>query len=571
MRTHFWQYLWPLLVFFAACSADESDPKPAAFAVADVSNQRDTSVDDTGALSDVPGCTPSCGVRECGDDGCGGSCGTCTNLCTGDSNATGLCIEGTCAHPCGTLSVQVTYSGSKTLTAVTASAYVDMDCATALTQSASAATVSASGTLAAPIALVPLAASKSYALVVRATGPENVAREICKADVAVDGAQTSVSVALSDGPAAVSLNGTYALSSELDFGASLPPSIAGFVANLDEMSDDHDIFNEDPTNDQYGQDPAAFVLDFVYRQFCCWEAIGPDADFGSCKDQDVQHKAGDLSAIYLQDFTQWEGAQPVTTGLCGALGAGVDPLLQAIVIEVLEANAPGLGNLLAHIPTDLGNAIRHMRIRSELQLSGANVTTSTAFNHRLVTLTVTLHNLEGVASELEIDLAKAGIEAPAQSGMVTANALEVTLPLHVFPLDVGKLISHIYTAGLLPLLGYESSLAMVSSWVDCVPLSLKLEEEIPDLGFLDEEDYEKFCGKGLEEAADFIDDTVAEIVEAKILLSLSGSASVGEVGVDGIVQTLISGVWAGQWKEGDAEGLFPGTFDGHRGMVTTPQ
>ena len=38
-------------------------------------------------------CTPSCGGQECGDDGCGGSCGNCGG---GDT-----CYDGECMSPCG--------------------------------------------------------------------------------------------------------------------------------------------------------------------------------------------------------------------------------------------------------------------------------------------------------------------------------------------------------------------------------------------------------------------------------------------------------------------------------------
>jgi len=43
-------------------------------------------------------CVPSCGGRQCGDDGCGGSCGTCPAgyVC----NASGLCEVGTCVPSC---------------------------------------------------------------------------------------------------------------------------------------------------------------------------------------------------------------------------------------------------------------------------------------------------------------------------------------------------------------------------------------------------------------------------------------------------------------------------------------
>ena len=40
------------------------------------------------------GCVPDCGGMECGDNGCGGSCGTCTGGAT--------CVEGTCEDPAAT-------------------------------------------------------------------------------------------------------------------------------------------------------------------------------------------------------------------------------------------------------------------------------------------------------------------------------------------------------------------------------------------------------------------------------------------------------------------------------------
>ena len=48
---------------------------------------------------DIPGdvCLPNCDGKECGDDGCGGSCGECDdgNICTGVENCIGsLCSEG---------------------------------------------------------------------------------------------------------------------------------------------------------------------------------------------------------------------------------------------------------------------------------------------------------------------------------------------------------------------------------------------------------------------------------------------------------------------------------------------
>ncbi len=43
-------------------------------------------------------CTPNCSDKVCGDDGCGGICGVCTNPCTGTPDE-GLCVQGQCAEP----------------------------------------------------------------------------------------------------------------------------------------------------------------------------------------------------------------------------------------------------------------------------------------------------------------------------------------------------------------------------------------------------------------------------------------------------------------------------------------
>jgi hypothetical protein len=46
------------------------------------------------------GCTPTCDGRQCGDDGCGGTCGTCEAPQTcGGTGQTGVC--GTPSHSCG--------------------------------------------------------------------------------------------------------------------------------------------------------------------------------------------------------------------------------------------------------------------------------------------------------------------------------------------------------------------------------------------------------------------------------------------------------------------------------------
>lgn len=44
-------------------------------------------------------CRPDCGSRQCGDDGCGGSCGECYNQCTKQTDPS-LCVDGYCQRAC---------------------------------------------------------------------------------------------------------------------------------------------------------------------------------------------------------------------------------------------------------------------------------------------------------------------------------------------------------------------------------------------------------------------------------------------------------------------------------------
>jgi hypothetical protein len=48
-------------------------------------------------------CTPYCGIRECGDDGCGGSCGTCPvgETCTAAGSCEGGCVPDCAGRACG--------------------------------------------------------------------------------------------------------------------------------------------------------------------------------------------------------------------------------------------------------------------------------------------------------------------------------------------------------------------------------------------------------------------------------------------------------------------------------------
>ena len=73
--------------------------------------------DDDSTTTTATACAPKCGDKQCGGNGCGGSCGTCSDPCTecqggqcvakaegaacGTAAAPGQCIAGRCALGCG--------------------------------------------------------------------------------------------------------------------------------------------------------------------------------------------------------------------------------------------------------------------------------------------------------------------------------------------------------------------------------------------------------------------------------------------------------------------------------------
>lgn len=46
-------------------------------------------------------CVPDCTGKECGSDGCGGSCGTCDGTCTADGKCQGACVPSCTGRECG--------------------------------------------------------------------------------------------------------------------------------------------------------------------------------------------------------------------------------------------------------------------------------------------------------------------------------------------------------------------------------------------------------------------------------------------------------------------------------------
>jgi hypothetical protein len=100
-RTTFWMMaLMAASVLHVASCASADDKKSGADTAEPDTTVPDTTVPDTTVPDttdpDVP-CTPTCGLKQCGDDGCGSVCGTCgdSQICTD-----GMCVDDT-GPPCG--------------------------------------------------------------------------------------------------------------------------------------------------------------------------------------------------------------------------------------------------------------------------------------------------------------------------------------------------------------------------------------------------------------------------------------------------------------------------------------
>jgi hypothetical protein len=389
------------------------------------------------------------------------------------------------------------------------------------------------------------------------------------------GDATEITVLLADLP--IYYEGVYELQNEFDLAGVLPPSIETTLRVLAELTDD-DAIDGDPVADEWGVDPAAFLLDFVYRQLCCWEATGSSPTFESCQAQAETHGFGDLEQLYREDFRTWDGAQPRTTGLCGAIddSFGANQIAQNFVQGLITDYVPDIVVNLLVITGDLASAFTDMRITSELIIDdvftdkiGGNLT------HRLLTMTVTLHDLDGDENTYEVDLAAAGLtnlEFSSEEAAVSVDDV-LTIPEHSFQLDFGQLLAYVYRTVLLGSLDCDpthsgrtspcdTTAELFQTWIDCAEVGEWMADNV---GLLSASAYEGFCGTGLSLAGTFIEDQIESAIDLQTVITLEGTVRVGEINELRRPVTLVDGVWEGTLSEElTSYGDFPGTFTGVR-------
>ncbi len=382
---------------------------------------------------------------------------------------------------------------------------------------------------------------------------------------------TDADVTIDDIP--VTFNGLYYLDNHFDMTNALPPSVSTILHIFDEMTDDHSL-DGDSANNEYGLDPAAFLLDFIFRQFCKWECL-PGENDTNCSE--INHDSGDLEALYQHPFNTWSGAQPVFTGSCGILTTGIGSVgtppqahkwAQQEIQDLIDTWVPDLALNILQMVGDLSRVFTQMHIHSELTVDDIDISKQGNFLHELKTLEIELTDWNGTAHTYQIDLEQAGMSNVSYSGSTTASDITLTIPPHDFQLEFGKLLQYVYLNYMLPLLGYTSTADMLwhdssdpndTGLIDCGPVGQWLHDTI---GFFDASEYENYCGIGLTAAGDFIDNSMADWVDVTATLTLQGTADAGDLDDQRVALTLVDGEWNGTMAEGTWSAPFTGTFTG---------
>lgn len=377
----------------------------------------------------------------------------------------------------------------------------------------------------------------------------------CAASIAVTaGTTTNVTIALEE--TAMRFDGVWDLDNHFDFGGFLPPSVENAVDIVAEIADDDDVDGNPATMD-YGQDPGAFLLDFIMRQTCHWECVSGEG-YSSCSE--LNHPIGDLTALYTRNFMSWDGAQSRFFGGCGGWETAAGPA-QDLINEQVNAVVPTGVTMIAEIASDLAQAFTRAHIYSELTISPP-MGNQAQLMHRLVRMEVPLHDLDGRVTSYEVALDDVGLTSVRTSAVATVADEMLTIPPHSFMLDFGALAQYIYLHGVLPLLGYTDSAEMLRDWIDCGAVADGLVSLI-GTGFLDRADYFDYCNAGIDAAGAALD-TSLEGTLGDATLTLQGTAIGTMPDAANIAQRLEMGAWSATLVEVSSTGMATGTFTGVR-------
>ncbi|MBI5480639.1 MAG: hypothetical protein HY906_17410 [Deltaproteobacteria bacterium] len=397
-------------------------------------------------------------------------------------------------------------------------------------------------------------------------------------------AKTDVDVTIEDIP--VSFNGTYDLDNHFDLTGLLPPSVGNIIHIFDEMSDDHAI-NGNVALDQWGEDPAAFLLDFIYKQFCRWECTNANPSWSNCTPG--THAMGDLKETYrgmrgVTPFYQWDGDQPAVNSLCGILDEhwGLTQIVQGQVQAIIPDALINITDTIG----DLARAIDKMHISSVLTLNDIRPGRQGNFSHELVTMFVNLHDLSGTLHTVQVDLASAGLTNLSYSGNTTVTNDKLQIPSHTFQLKFGKLVQYIYLNFLIPLLApncgapNNTTACLLQQFINCTTVGGWLYDQCVTVMYdwlglsntcpVSATTLAGYCTTGLGFAGAYIDNSMASWIGGDTDFTLQGACSASSVDTHRVATALdgtpptADEAWAGHWVEGTANANFTGYFTGVR-------
>lgn len=459
----------------------------------------------------------------------------------------------------GSIVAEMNYGGERILNQFTAYLFRDQPCAglDATTLPTAEVVAPSVSRLTHRPAFAGVAVGSNYSIAIRGENGAGLAAFGCTDNIEVMAQkETRVTVTLYD---LFGFDGVYELDNQLDFGGLLPGSVRSTVDILSELGDDQDIDCMSGMPDNCGQDPGAFLLDFVMRQTCAWECA-PGEDFDSCSE--TNHPTGDISAVYDPAWRTSFPSEPIVFGACG-LWQDVHVEAQNYINNQVAMLLPGGVLGFVNSASDIAAAINNAQIQSVLELGAPSTDGMATMRHTLETMTVTLRDLSGMPTTTIVDLREAGLSMLSADAMAAVEGTTLMIPAHSFGLNYGRLVQYIYRTVLLPTLGYASTAEMLAAWVDCEAIADRIAMSV-GTGLLSRDDYLMYCDLGIAAAGLALEASLPDVVGGEGTLTLMGS---GEFVVpsSGTTATAINpGMWMGSWGEGMDSGSITGEFMGMR-------
>jgi len=481
----------------------------------------------------------------------------------------------------GSITVSMTYAGSRTLARFDAFLFDGESCAsmdpnalpTALRSAASVSSIDAMP------AFPGVPVGSAYAVAVVARADVDVSAFGCRDGISVVAREdTPVNITLMDVDLTPDFTGVWDLDNRLDFGGALPPSVEAFLDVLDELTDDSALDGDfgpggDADGDgvwpEYGQDPGAFVVDVVMRQTCAWECMSGE-DFSTCSE--IDHELGDLRLFYQQDFTSWDGAQSSVFGGCGAW-----TFVHRDVQQQINDLAPDFVTQWLGLAGDIARAITESHILSVLTINAptAGSEFDLPMSHELVSMVVPITDPTTdppTEREFTFALADAGFTSLEVTEVTTVSGTTLSIPTHQFNLNWGELVLYIYRAIVLEeIFGVMTTGELLGTFIDCMQLGADLRAALDDWALVgpgrgpSASSLEGFCVTGLNAAGDALEGALLDFLDDEGTLTLQGTAEGNDIDEEtGVVGSLEMGMWSGSFGEDTMTMPITGTFTGMR-------